>query len=145
MERLLVMECTPKTRAARSYTRRIMITMAFYMVACILAVAARNNLHTDRFLVIILAIATAIPLVAVIAIVGLYLKEETDEFQRELLVQQLLWATGLTLTSTSTWGMLEMFSGLPRLPAFYIFVIFWIFFGLASFPLRRRYRTVADE
>ena len=145
MERLLAMECTAKTRAVHSYTRRIMITMAVYIVACILAVTARDHLHTDRLLVIVLAIATAIPLVAVIAIVGLYLKEETDEFQRELLVQQILWATGLTLTCTSTWGMLEMFSGVPRLPAFYIFVIFWIFFGLVSVPLRRRYRTVADE
>jgi len=55
---------------------------------------------------------------------GLYLAEETDEFQKNLAVQSMVWGIGATLSVTVTWGFLEnfvqlrhmdLFSGLPAL------------------------------
>ena len=36
----------------------------------------------------------AIPIIGIIAVVGLYLAEEKDEFQRNLLIQSMLWGLG---------------------------------------------------
>ena len=75
-----------------------------------------------------------------IAIAGLYLKEETDEFQRSIFQQSLLWSIGLVLAVTSIWGLLEMIASVPHLPIFYVFPAFCVFFGICSPLLKRRYR-----
>jgi hypothetical protein len=121
-----------------------MWAMLFYVVS-IVATKIILRHHPSQLFAILFSAATAMALVAVVAIVGLYLKEETDEFQRELLIQNLLWATAGTLAATSTWGLIEMFSNVPRLPVYYVFVLFWLFFGLAAIPLRLRYRSGPNE
>jgi uncharacterized membrane protein YcfT len=87
-----------------------------------------------------IAILPSIPLVAMIAIAGLYLKEETDEFQRAIFQQSLLWSIGFVLALTSIWGLLEMIADVPHLPIFYVFPGFCVFFGICSPLLKRRYR-----
>jgi multisubunit Na+/H+ antiporter MnhB subunit len=138
------MYCPPKNPAMRRFSRRIVTTMAWYATTLILALLARKHLHPNLAFAGLLAIATAIPVVAVIAVVGLYLKEETDEFQHQLLTQMILWATGCTLTTTTIWGLLELFTPVPRLEAFSIFSLFWVFFGIVSVLLNLRYRAAND-
>jgi hypothetical protein len=52
-----------------------------------------------------------------------YLDEIGDEFLRMLQVRGMLVATGVTMAVTSTWGTLELFSTVPRLPVFFVFPI----------------------
>jgi hypothetical protein len=138
------MNCAPKNPAMRRFSRRFLIAMVCYATTLILALLARKHLHPNLVMAGLLAIATAIPVVAVIACVGLYLKEETDEFQRQLLTQNILWSTGCTLTSTTIWGLLELFTPVPRLEAFSIFSLFWVFFGIFTVFLNMRYRSSND-
>jgi hypothetical protein len=138
------MNCAPKSLALRRYNLRMMYSMAIYIVGAVLTKIILRH-HPSQALAITLAFVTSLALVAVIAIVGLYLKEESDEFQRELFIQQLLWASAGTLATTSTWGFVELLSDVPRLPSFYVWVIFWGFFGLVSMPLRLRYRMGNNE
>ena len=56
-----------------------------------------------------LAAAPAAPLIGAIAVIGLYLREEQDEFQRAIMVEAALWATGGMLAITTVWGFLETF------------------------------------
>ncbi len=139
------MYCQPKSPAVRRYNRRMLFSSCAYVVTLLPAVYAVNHSHPSQLVAIILTIFPALATAATVAVVGLYLKEETDEFQRELLVQGLLWATALTLVTASTWGLLEMLSKVTPLPAFYLYVVYWFFFGLANVPLRMRYRMGRDE
>ena len=55
--------------------------------------------------------------------------ELNDEFVRLLVVRQALAATAITLSVTSVWGMLEMFTDLPKLDVFWVFPLWCM--GLA--------------
>ena len=134
------MDCLPNNRAWKRYNKRYLITLPFYLVLLFAATHILRHNHPSRPLAIVIAILPSIPLVAMIAIAGLYLKEETDEFQRAIFQQSLLWSMGLVLAVTSIWGLLEMIAGVPHLPIFYVFPVFCVFFSISSPLLKRRYR-----
>lgn len=70
--------------------------------------------------------------------VELYLREETDEFQRSIFAQSMQWGVGGLLAITSVWGMLECYTHVSHLQPVWIFPIFWVF---VSTPiLNWRYR-----
>ena len=139
------MQCFPKSAAGRAYTRRLIITMAFYMLFLTIAVHRLKQPAPSHATAIFLSLLPAIPIVGVIVIVGLYLRDENDEFQRALLTESLLWGMGGTLAVTSAWGFLENFHQARHFPAFYTFILFWLFVALAGFVQRLRYRVGADE
>ena len=139
MERNLAMQCLPSTKAGRRYTKRLAITMFFYLAFMFLAGWSFHHLHPTGFIVYLLAVLPALPLVASLAVVGLYIAEETDEFERSILVQSMLWGLGGTLSVATVWGFLEDFARAPHLSSFYIFIFFWIFMGISQPFIRRRY------
>ena len=61
---------------------------------------------------------------------GRYYSEMTDEYMQMLEVRKTLWATAITLAVSGGWGLLELFSTVPRLPVFFIFPIWCL--GLAA-------------
>jgi hypothetical protein len=139
------MSCQIPTAANGRYVRRMAIMLGFYMVSLVASISILRHLHPNHVATILLALLPSIAIVGTIAVVGLYLKEESDEFQRMLLIQSLLWGMGCTLAITSVWGFLEMFADAPHLPQFYVFVIFWAIVSFAGGLISRRYRTSADE
>jgi uncharacterized membrane protein YcfT len=134
------MECLPNNQATRRYNKRYLIATPLYIILLFVAVHILRHDHPSHTLAIVIAILPSIPLVAMIAIAGLYLKEERDEFMRSIFQQSLLWSIGLVLAITSIWGLLEMIVGVPHLPIFYVFPGFCLFFGICSPLLKRRYR-----
>ncbi len=129
----------PKSQAARRYLRRIAISTIVYVFAVFLTLHAVNRGRVPLPEAIGLAMIPSLPIVAIIATVGLYLKEEKDEFQRELVIQSLLWAAGATLSVTSFWSFLHIFGRVPAVDGFHVFVMFWLFVALSGYPLRRYY------
>ena len=55
----------------------------------------------------IVAILPAIPIIGIFAAMGRYLVEEQDEYVRMLMVRQMLWAMGFTLSVATIWGFLD--------------------------------------
>lgn len=126
--------------AGRRYLKRFIPTMITYVVLIFGASFALRALEIAGPLAWVIAAAPGIPVVAVLAIVGLYLKEETDEFQRNVQAEAMIWGIGLTLSGTTVWGLLEFYVEAPRLPVFWAFPIFFFTMGLAQVFVRRRYR-----
>jgi hypothetical protein len=139
------MSLIAKSAAGRAYTRRILSAMGLYVVFLVIAVKRLAQPAPSHATAVFLSLLPAIPIVAVIVIVGLYLRDETDEFQRALLTEALLWGMGATLAVTSIWGFLENFHQARHFPAFYTFMIFWLFVGLAGIVQRLRYRVASDD
>lgn len=134
------MTCLPNNPAARRYTRRFFASMAFYVVALVFAVWYFKHFHPAGVMAYTLAVLPAIPLIAVIAIVGLYLAEEQDEFQRTVLIQSMLWSIGATLATTTVWGFLESFLDVLHFQPYLAFPLFWFFVGVVTPILKRSYR-----
>ncbi len=129
-----------KSPAIRNYNRRFFISMGAYLVLLFGVVWLFKHQHPAGLLAYVLALLPAMPLVAVIVVVGLYLAEEKDEFQRNLLVLEMLWALGATLAVTTVWGFLEDFTDTPHLQPYLIFPMFWFFVGVLTPLLKRRYQ-----
>ena len=70
-----------------------------------------------------------------------YLAELTDEYVRMLEIRKILVATGLTLALASGWGILELFTDVPKVPLFFVFPVWCL--GLAVGSLVNRL-TIGD-
>jgi hypothetical protein len=134
-----------RTPAAKRYLIRLLIAVTVYVIAVFVTMHLLYHGRLPLPAAIGLATIPSIPIVAMIVIVGLYLKEETDEFQRELFIKCLLWGTGGTLAITSFWSFLHIFAHVPAVDGFHVFVLFWTLVGLAGLPLHLYYRGDGDE
>lgn len=129
-----------RSSAAKRYLRRFIPTMLLYVVLVLATSFSFRQLHLTGPVAWAVAIAPALPILAMIAIMGLYLKEEVDEFQRNVLIEAILWGFGLTMALTTVWGFLEFHAEAPALPSFWVFPIFCGAMGLAQVLVARRYR-----
>src|SRR5689334_11421288 len=109
MERKHVMICVPASHATRRYLFRLAPTMAVYVLFVFLTKWSFQHLHPTGLVVYLLALLPALPMVGSLAIVGLYVAEESDEFERSILVQSILWGLGGALAVSTIWGALEDF------------------------------------
>ena len=132
--------CFFPTKASFRYQARLLPTMLVYVLFVFITQWAFHHSHPTGLMVYLLAILPAVPLVGSIAIVGLYIAEESDEFQRSILVQSMLWGFGVSLAIGSVWGSLEDFANAPHRSAFYAYLFFWIANGVSQPLLRMRYR-----
>lgn len=130
----------PMTPPMRRYLARFFPAMLAYVGVLFGSLWAIRHLAPTGALLWVLAIAPAAPIIAVIAIMGLYLIEETDEFIRTMLVQAMLWGIGVTLAGCTAWGFLENVGLVDHLPLFMVFPVFCAAMGLAQPLVRWRYR-----
>ena len=82
--------------------------------------------HSAAYLV---AILPALPIIGIFGALGRYLVEEQDEYRRMLMVRQILWASGFTLSVATVWGFLDNFGLVGRVDGYWIIVVWY--FGLA--------------
>jgi hypothetical protein len=126
--------------AARRYFRRVAFSFLFYTLFIVAAVLAFTRHHPSGAFAYALAVLPALPIIAMMAAFGFYLRDEKDELQRAIGVEALLWSIGATLSLTTIWGFLENFVKAPHLELIWIYPIFWIFFGIAMPVINARYR-----
>jgi hypothetical protein len=129
-----------QTAAGRRYLRRFFPAMAGYIVVLFASLWLIRTYGPTGPLLWMLGVAPAVPIIAVIAVMGLYLMEETDEFLRTVLVQSLLWGMGVTMAFCTAWGFLENVGVVAHFPLYLVFPVFCGAFGLAQPFVRRRYQ-----
>ncbi len=130
----------PQTNAQRRYLLRFLPTMLFYVGFLFLAKWIFKHHHPTGPAAYILAALPALPIIAVLVIVGLYIAEEADEFERSVVIQSQLWGIGGTLAITTFWGFLEIFLPVAHFPVYLTTVIYWICVGISTPFIRLRYR-----
>jgi hypothetical protein len=134
------MFCTIKSPAQRRWVHSCWISAALVAVLAVAVALVFRLLHLHGIPAYLAAVLPALPILWLLVEMGRYLALETDEFQRNLLVQCLLGGTGGTLATTTVWGYLEDFAHAPHLDLVLVYAIFWLFV-LVSYPVvRLRYR-----
>ncbi|HWT51699.1 MAG TPA: hypothetical protein VN113_05920 [Caulobacter sp.] len=128
------------TPAGRRYLVRFFPAMTAYVVVLFASLWFIRARRPEGPLLWFLGLAPAIPVIAVIVVMGLYLMEETDEFLRTVLVQSMLWGVGVTMALCTAWGFLENVGVLQHFPLYLVFPVFCGAFGLAQPFVRRRYQ-----
>ncbi len=132
--------CAVASEAAKRHRRRMSIAAVAYVAALMLAITGYKQLHLGGVLAYAAALLPALPLAGMFVSMGLYLREETDEFQRQLQIESSLWATGAVLVLCAGWGFLEMFGLAPHVEAWVIVPVWCLVLGVAHVFTRRRYR-----
>lgn len=122
------------------YRRRLAVAMSAYFVVLMGSVALLNGVSLSGPLLWIVAAAPAIPILGVLVVMGLYLKEEPDEFERMIHVEAMLWGLGAVLAVTTVWGFLSNARVIPAPPLFLVFPLFCLCWGLSQPFIRRRYQ-----
>jgi hypothetical protein len=118
----------------------MLIAAGLCILFAALAATVFRQLHPAGIPAYLVAILPGLPIVGAIVGTGLYLAEEKDEFQRNLLVQALLGGIGGTLALVTIWGYLEDFAKAPRLDLILVYAVFWGFAGISYGVVRQRYR-----
>ena len=135
-----VRACMTTTPAAKTYRRRMFVSSCCYVATLLVAIFVNGSHPTPGPLTYALAILPGLAVSGMFASMGLYLREETDEFQRQVQIESSLWATGVVLMICAIWGFLEMFRLAPHVEAWVIVPIWCAVLGVAGIFTRRRYR-----
>jgi hypothetical protein len=130
----------PKNSAVRRYLLRFLSVTLLYVVFLVLAVWEFSHRHPTGFPAYMLAVLPSLPIIAGLVVVGLYLAEEKDEFQRMVQIQSMLWSIGATLAVTTVWGFLENFVHVQHFDLYLVYPLFWLFVGIFTPVMQLRYR-----
>lgn len=126
--------------AQRRYVRRFFPAMAAYVVVLFACTWVAKHYDPQGAALFILSLLPALPLLAVLVVMGVYLAEEADEFIRARLVTAMLGGIGITLAVTTVWGFLENGGVVPHFATFLAFPLWCASFGLTQCVLNLRDR-----
>ena len=126
--------------AQRRYLGRFFPAIACYVVVLFAATWLIRTQHPAGWLLVALAAAPALPILAVIGVMCLYLLEEQDEFLRQRLATSMLVGLGLLLAVLTVWGFLANGGVAAQPPAFLAFPFWCAGFGLAQCAMSMRDR-----
>ena len=116
----------------RRYNRRIMSSAFVYVVTLLGAVWLSKIGTYPTPIYVAIAIAPALPVLAMIWAMARLIIEESDEYLRSRLVHHALVATGVVLALATTWGFLEQFTVVPHVPAYWVFPTWAICMGISQ-------------
>lgn len=127
--------------AQKRYVIRMMWAAFFCIVFSAAAAIGIRYGHVRGIPSYFLAVLPALPVAWTLVVTGAYLREETDEFQRNVYIQAILGGVALTLSVVTAWGYMEDFGRAPHLRLAWVYPMFWVFTMFAYPLVMRRYRA----
>jgi hypothetical protein len=128
----------PMRPAARRYMQRFLPPMLLYAVLFVAAGIYAEHNHPTGLAAIAVALAPALPVLAAIRVMFLFLKEEKDEYLHTRMLESWTLATGLTLAICMVWGMLDQFQVVPHMALWAVFPLWSLCLCPAEFLVKRR-------
>jgi hypothetical protein len=126
--------------AKRRYLRRSAGVMVSYVGLVSVSHTSVHRWHPQGWHLYLAAALPTIPILCLAYVVGLYLREEKDEYQRDVVIRGMLWGTAVVLSMTVFSSFLHAYGWDGQLPEFSEFITFW----LVAFVVKMYYR-VADR
>ena len=125
-----------KTTAKKTYQRRAMVTLAGYFATFTGRFVFVQHAHPTGAELFAAAALPFVPLGIVFLLTAIYLREERDEFCRELMMRCLLWGAGASLSVNLFFGFLRIFGWSGQPPPFADLYAFCIAVVLAKITYR---------
>jgi len=136
--------CETSTPASKRYQRRVMVTMSLYVVVLLVATLIVKHAHPHGWVLYAIALVPALPILAMLGSMGVYLKEETDEYIRLMTMRSLVAGTAVLLMVLVVSDFLRALSGAAPLAPFASWVTFFLAFGAAQAVQTMRNRVRDD-
>lgn len=122
-----------KTAAWKRYNWRVIWLSLAYAVFLLAAVYGFKHQLIPGALKYPVAILPALPIIGIFVAIGRYLVEEQDEYVRTLMVRQILWASGFSLSLTTVWGFLDNFGLVGHADGYWVVILWFFGLGLGGF------------
>jgi hypothetical protein len=119
--------------------------MLSYLALVVCATWLVRHGHVHGWAVYAWSVVPALPVIVVIAQMGRYLQEETDEYLRLLTMRSLLVATAALLGTLVVSDFLRSYTATGDLPPFVSFMVFCLAFATAQGAQKLYDRSVGDE
>jgi len=120
---------------SRSPATEYTISMLFWMTLYVAAIVFNGFYFRQQTptapLIYILAVLPALPIGGTIWTMMRYI-DRSDEYIRALITRRFILATGITLFISTVYGFLENYAGLQHFDLYYVYVLFWLSFGIVS-------------
>jgi hypothetical protein len=136
---------SPKNPAKRRYLRSSFGIMLSYLGLVEASSFWAHRWHPQGWHLYLAAALPTIPLLCFAFVVGRYLREERDEYERDLLIRGMLWGTAIVLSVSIFSSFLRAYGWQGSLPPFTEFVLFWAVAGVSKFVHRVANRVADDE
>lgn len=136
--------CETSTPAGKRYQRRVLVTMSVYVVLLIAAILVVKHAHVHGWLLYAIALVPALPVLATIGVMGMYLQEEKDEYLRLITMRSMLMGTAVLLGLLMVSDFLRSISGVGAIPPFTSWIAFFVVFGVAQTVQTMRNRVRDD-
>ncbi len=138
--------CSPTTNAAkRSYLQRSFGVALAYIALVFVTRLLINHFHPQGWQLYLVAVLPTVPLLYFAWVVGRYLKEEKDEYQRDIIVRGMLWGTAAALAVTIFVGFLRSYGWQGQIPPFTEFMTFWGVAGISKLAYSAGSRTAGHD
>ena len=120
------------TPALKRYNGRVIWLSLFYAAFLLVAVYGFKHQLVPDALKYVIAVLPALPIIGIFAALGRYLIEEGDEYLRMLMVRQILWASGLTLSVATIWGFLDNFGLVGHADGYWLIALWFVGLGIGG-------------
>ena len=121
-----------RTVAWRTYNFRVIWLSLLYAIFLIGAVYGFKHQLLNGPAAYVAAVLPALPIIGIFGAIGRYLVEEQDEYIRTLMVRQVLWASGFTLSLATIWGFLDNFKLVGHIDGYWIVVVWYFGLGIGG-------------
>ena len=125
--------CSVKTNAAkRRYLRGSAGVALSYICFVFASRIAVDRWHPQGAHLLLVAALPTLSIICFAFLVGRYLREEPDEYQRDVVIRGMLWGTAAVLCTTVFAGFLRSYGLSGSLPPFTEFMLFWSVAGFSK-------------
>jgi hypothetical protein len=121
-----------RTPAWKRYNWRVIWLSLLYAAFLLPAVYGFKHALIPAGFKYVVAVLPALPIIGIFAALGRYLVEEQDEYVRMLMVRQILWASGVTLSFATVWGFLDNFGLVDHADGYWLIMIWYIGLGIGG-------------
>jgi hypothetical protein len=137
--------CKGGSAARKRYQRASFQFLLAYLVVLVCSVWFLKHDGHERFYLYFWSVIPALPIVGIVYRMGRYLREETDEYQRWMVMQGLLVGTAAMLVVLVVSDFLRSFAGAGDLPPFVLFSVFAWGAAITQIAQKLRNRAPKDE
>ncbi|MEN3748338.1 hypothetical protein TPR58_14275 [Sphingomonas sp. HF-S3] len=130
--------------AQNRYLRRFFPAILLYVGVLFGVSWTVRTWHPTGAGLVILSVLPALPIIGVLVIIGLYLREERDEYLRGRVVTAMLIGLGGVMSVATVLGFLQMNGLLGEISTFWAFPGWCFFWGMAHCAMALRERGSAE-
>ena len=130
--------------AKKGMIRRVAVVLVAYELVFGGAMFWVDRAKPAGAMLFVMALLPTLPVLGLIVVLGRYLREEVDEFHRQLVVRCLLWGTAAVMTSVCFHGFLQLFGWKGSWPAVVELAVFVVAMLVAKVTYKLANRVPAD-